>query len=97
MLKACMKGARKITVLPGSGINTSNLLDLLRELPGLTEIHLTASEAISVSGEDMGSELRRSLDDDMAKFGFGTNQIWTMNESKIRAVFEIVDDIRKSP
>ena len=88
---------RKIMLLPGSGINATNLMDLLRELPDLTEIHLTASEAIAVSGEEMNNGMHGSLDDDMVKFGFGMNQIWTMNESKIRAVFEIVDDIRKAP
>ena len=88
---------RKIMLLPGSGINATNLMDLLRELPDLTEIHLTASEAIAVSDEEMKNGMHGSLDDDMVIFGFGMNRIWTMNDSKIRAVFEIVDDIRKAP
>jgi copper homeostasis protein CutC len=86
-----------MSILPGSGINANNLPDLLRELPGLTEIHLTASEAIKVDEEIPEDRSDGQLNDDLAKFGFGLNQVWTMNEDKIRAVFQIVDDIGKMP
>jgi len=31
----------------------------------------------------------------LTKFGFGSNQVWTVNESKIRAVFKVIDDVGK--
>jgi hypothetical protein len=50
----------------------------------LTEIHLTASEAV-----DDG--LHQSLEYYMEKYGFGQGKIWKMNEEKLRAVFVIID------
>jgi copper homeostasis protein CutC len=84
----------QLSILPGSGINADNIHDLLRELPNLTEIHLTASEAIAT---DHGRDHPDSgLDDDLARFGFGPDQLWTLNEDKIRAVFEIIDDVGRT-
>jgi copper homeostasis protein CutC len=88
----------QISILPGSGINANNLRDLLRELPRLTEVHLTASEAVSVDdyqSERVYGESHKPLEETLTKFGFGSNQVWTMNESKIRAVFKVIDGIGK--
>jgi copper homeostasis protein CutC len=71
-------------ILPGGGINADNLADLLDGLPRLTEIHLTASEAV----DDRAS---RSVERFMEKYGFGQGKIWKMNEEKLRAVFAIID------
>jgi len=88
----------QISILPGSGINANNLPDLLRELPRLTEIHLTASEAGAVDENEPEKRNEGSnvpLEEALTKFGFGSNQVWTMNESKIRAVFKVIDDVEK--
>jgi len=90
----------RISILPGSGINANNLPDLLRELPRLTEVHLTASEAVSAEDyqpEQVHEESYKPLEEALTKFGFGSNQVWTMNESKIRAVFKVIDDVGKMP
>jgi len=89
-----------ISILPGSGINANNLPDLLREFPRLTEIHLTASEAVAFEeheAEEGNEGSHKSLEEALTKFGFGSNQVWTMNESKIRAVFKIIDDVGRDP
>jgi copper homeostasis protein CutC len=90
----------RMSILPGSGINANNLPDLLRELPRLTEVHLTASEAVAVDQyepEEGYEELDGPLEETLTKFGFGSNQVWTMNEGKIRAVFKVIDDVGKIP
>jgi copper homeostasis protein CutC len=90
----------QISILPGSGINANNLPDLLRELPRLTEVHLTASEAVSVDDyqpERVHGESHKSLEEALTRFGFGSNQVWTMNGSKIRAVFKVIDDLGRMP
>jgi len=89
-----------ISILPGSGINANNLPDLLREFPRLTEIHLTASEAVAVEeheAEEGNEGSHKPLEEALTKFGFGSNQVWTMNESKIQAVFKIIDDVGREP
>ena len=89
-----------MSILPGSGINANNLPDLLREFPRLTEIHLTASEALAVErheAEEGNEGSRKPLEEALTKFGFGSNQVWTMNESKIRAVFKLIDDVGREP
>ena len=89
----------QISILPGSGINAHNLPDLLREVPRLTEIHLTASEAVPAEDyrpEQVHGESHKSLEEALTKFGFGSNQVWTMNEDKIRAVFKVIDDVGKT-
>jgi len=89
-----------ISILPGSGINANTLSDLLREFPHLTEIHLTASEALAVErheAEEGNEGSRKPLEETLTKFGFGSNQVWMMNESKIRAVFKIIDDVGREP
>jgi len=88
----------QISTLPGSGINANNLPDLLRELLRLTDIHLTASEAVAVDENEPEKRNEGSnvlLEEALTKFGFGSNKIWTMNESKIRAVFKVIDDVGK--
>lgn len=88
----------QISILPGSGINANNLPDLLRELPRLTEIHLTASQAVAVDENEPErgqGESYKPLQEALTGFGFGSNQVWTMSESKIRAVFKGIDDVGK--
>jgi hypothetical protein len=85
--------------LPGSGINANNLPDLLRKLPRLTAIHLTASEAAAINEyePEKGEEgSYKPLEEALTKFGFGSDQVWTMNEDKIRAVFKVIDDVGKT-
>lgn len=72
----------------------------MRELPRITEIHLTASEAVPAEDyqpEQVRGESYKPLEEALTKFGFGSNQVWTMNESKIRAVFKAIDDVGKMP
>jgi hypothetical protein len=62
------------------------LPDFFAQLPALTEIHLSASEASSrFSGPTVvrGEEL-----------GFGDGRVWGVNEDKLRRVFRIVRDLQ---
>ena len=75
-----------IQILPGSGINPDMLPDFLERLPDITEIHLSASEAaMTHTGPvvDRGAEL-----------GFGDGRVWTLNEEKLRRVFQILSDLQ---
>lgn len=77
------------TILPGAGINADSLKTLLWMLPDLAEIHLTASSAVAV--EEIKTGMCGTLEGSMQTKGFGLNQIWTMDEEKLRAVFEVID------
>lgn len=73
-------------ILPGSGLNGDNLAKFLTDVPELTEIHLTASDAVD-DGHSMHLQEKNLM------MGFGGNQVWKMNKEKLRAVFKIVDDL----
>jgi hypothetical protein len=77
------------TILPGAGINADSLKTLLWRLPTLSEIHLTASAAVAV--DEVKTGMCGTLEDSMNTKGFGPNETWTMNEEKLRAVFEVID------
>jgi len=79
----------EFTILPGSGINAHTLKKLLWRLDDLSEIHLTASSAVTARGMEPG--IYGTLQDHLTDFGFGSDQIWTMDKDKLRAVFEVID------
>jgi hypothetical protein len=77
-----------IKALPASGINADMLPGFLEILSGLEEIHLTASEIVDdVAAGDSGRV--------GAHFGFGEPKIWRMNEEKLRAVFQVIDELQQ--
>jgi len=73
-------------ILPASGLNGDNLAKFMADVPDITEIHLTASEAVD-DGQSMVLQEKNLI------LGFGGNQIWKVNEDKLRAVFKIIDDL----
>jgi hypothetical protein len=77
-----------IKPLPASGINAEMLPGFFDLLPGLEEIHLTASEVVedAHAGES---------GDKGAGFGFGEPKLWRMNEDKLRAVFRVIDELQQ--
>ena len=77
------------TILPGAGINADSLKTLLWRLPNLSEIHLTASSAVAV--DEVKTGMYGTLESSMETKGFGLDEIWTMDEGKLRAVFEVID------
>jgi copper homeostasis protein CutC len=79
------QGHTRPSILPGSGLNPDNLPDFLRQLPDLKEIHLTASHVID--------DPKSPRPDVGLKLGFGDNEVWAMNEDKLRAVFKVIDDL----
>jgi hypothetical protein len=76
-----------INALPGSGIDAGMLPRFLELLPDLQEIHLTASEVVD-------DELAGHSGVAGAAFGFGEPKRWRMNEDKLKAVFQVIDDLQ---
>ena len=61
---------------------------------------MTASEAVAAEeyeAEEGNVGSHKPLEEALTKFGFGSNRVWTINESKIRAVFKIIDDVGRDP
>lgn len=78
--------ANRVSILPGSGINGDMLPDFLSRLPLITEIHLSASEAVdeaSGRAKDRGVEL-----------GFGNGKVWALSEQKLKSAFQAVFDMQ---
>jgi copper homeostasis protein len=77
----------RLTILPGTGINSGNvgsILDSLLTL-GLQEIHLSGASWVE------GGMLYRRENMGMGVSGEGEWGVWTSDEQKIREVREIAD------
>jgi len=78
--------ARKVTVVPASGINGTNLCKLRETIPSLAEFHLSASTTITQTGLDDTMVSR------MKEFGFGDNTIWRVDETTIKGIRDIMHE-----
>jgi copper homeostasis protein len=82
------KSGDPLTILPGSGINPTNVLAFIKELLpyGLREIHLSGGRWIPSRADRDGRPTGMGM-------GVGENEwgIWRTDEEIIRQVREIVD------
>ena len=76
-----------ITIAAGSGVNAKTIIPLLTQVPGLKEVHFTASNAVK---PEMTEELRRGVE-----LGFGLEE-WKIDVDKVEAIWETVRAHRPS-
>lgn len=80
-LSSRLPQGRSLTIVPGSGVNHTNLPGLRSQLPNLKEFHLTGSGLVQ---PDMTPPLLRG-----AEFGFGSGEEWRIDSEKIRKIWEL--------
>lgn len=76
-----------LIICPASGVNAETAAQLLEGLPGLTELHLTASSAVEPEASDVN---RRG-----AELGFGASSEWRMDKERLTEFNAVLQNWQK--